>query len=378
MKILHLSSWYPDRFRPGVAPWVRQQALALSSLAQVAVLAPRSPLEWWRGRGLLEPLPPLENLLEYRPQRPWWAVKRFAEAGVTHACLRLANRIEREFGVPDVIHAHNANPAGYTALLLQQRWRSKVVITEHTGPFPAILTPRYGLRIMSTLAQADAVIGVSPFQCEQMRGAGVERGDLLAVGNMFSVVPPEDYQPAKWRGDTVNLFSVGWGALKGSEALLEAVAIVIKAGHRLHVRVAGAPADQTTLDQVAARGLTNHVELLGQLTSAQMAAEYARCDGLIHTSTYESFSLAVADALGFGKPVVITPCGGPEWFVNDGNGVVADGFTGPQIAEALLKWLNRLAASNPLLIAREIGGMFSPAAVACQLHKIYHQVLGEP
>lgn len=357
--------------QPPLGLFVRDQAAALSSLAEVGVLAPRLPFETWRGKGP-DPQPPLTGVVEWRPSAPWWGFKGLKAAGFESRCVEYADRIESTFGVPDVIHAHTTPCGGRAGLALRKRWGSRLVITEHVGPFESMLTGARGDRIIATLMEADGVIAVSDFQRERMRAAGVSR-NIDVVGNVVFEVA-RLCGPAADCGQ-IRMFSLGPpGEGKGTDILLGGLREI--AGEcDFRLRVGGGPVDRRWVDLAAESGLADRVEFLGTLSREQMVREFAACDVYLHASRYESFCLSVAEAMSAGRPVVITPCGGPEFFVSESSGVIAKGFSSAEFACALREWTGRRDGFDSDAIAGEIRARFSAEVIGRELMAVFDRVL---
>jgi glycosyltransferase involved in cell wall biosynthesis len=380
MKVLVVSGWYPDRAFPINALWVRDQAIAVSDKVTAGVLAPRSPLEWLRGRGKPDPLTPREGLYELRPQLPLWGIKRWRCSAMISCCIARAAEVEQHFGVPDIIHAHMANPGGGAALRLKQRWGSRVIITEHTGPFEQVAVPDtpFGDRVFSALEAADAVVAVSPFQRERMQACGIRR-EIEVIGNIVHEIPRRQELPASGPGGRgITLLNVGFPSrLKGTHTLIESMGLLVREGLKhIRLRIVGGDEDDEWRRLIEEHGVRDHVAFAGLVPREKLHAEYAACDAVIHASTYESFCVGAAEALSAGKSVIITPCGGPQWFVDDSNGVIAADFSAGALAAAVREWLQRREQYEPERIAAALQSRFSPGAIARQLVALYETVLG--
>jgi glycosyltransferase involved in cell wall biosynthesis len=84
--------------------------------------------------------------------------------------------------------------------------------------------------------------------------------------------------------------------------------------------------------QRVAAALGDHVKLLGPLTAAELAALYHRADIFVSASLYESYGIAVAEALSCGLPVLSWSKGGLWEFLSDGENAIRV----PQTAKAAL------------------------------------------
>ena len=94
-------------------------------------------------------------------------------------------------------------------------------------------------------------------------------------------------------------------------------------GLGVHLRIAGPTPSMEYAARVRAAG--DSVELLGEVSEAELVRLYSECDFLVHPSAVEVLSATVLEALAAGLPVL----GGPGV-----EGVVEDGVTGWSIPDA--------------------------------------------
>lgn len=76
-------------------------------------------------------------------------------------------------------------------------------------------------------------------------------------------------------------------------------------------------------------------------------------------SRYESFSLVLAEAISCGKPVVSTKCGGPEWFVKEGVGILCKPNDVESFSEGLVYMLQNYQNYDPWFLHQHIVERFS-------------------
>ncbi len=77
------------------------------------------------------------------------------------------------------------------------------------------------------------------------------------------------------------------------------------------------------------------VEYMGAMSREQVQNILCGSDLLVSTSQFETFGVAIAEALALGKPVVWTDSGGPRDFLNERNSVLVKERTGRAVAEAI-------------------------------------------
>jgi glycosyltransferase involved in cell wall biosynthesis len=99
--------------------------------------------------------------------------------------------------------------------------------------------------------------------------------------------------------------------------------------------------------------------------------QYPKHDFYILTSNFETFSIATAEAILHGLPVVTTKCGGPEEFVNETNGVFIEAITVAKTAEAILELISKIDFYNGKKMSAELQERFIEEKVVAQLKSLY-------
>lgn len=134
---------------------------------------------------------------------------------------------------------------------------------------------------------------------------------------------------------------------KGLFTTLEALALIIPKFPKLKFVLCG---DGPTRSEFVARrdalGLTNHVELRGWLSQAELLAEYQRCHLFLHpsemtgTADQEGIPNSMLEAMATGLPVVATQHGGiPEAVTHGRDGLLVPEKNPAALSEALTQML---------------------------------------
>jgi glycosyltransferase involved in cell wall biosynthesis len=106
--------------------------------------------------------------------------------------------------------------------------------------------------------------------------------------------------------------------------------------------------------QIARYNLSNNIELLGILTSAQVAMHMEWAQLLVVPSFYEGFGIVYIEGMGFGLPVIASTAGGAGEIVEPGK----DGFlVAPGDASSLSKYLSDLIQDRNKLACMGIAAM---------------------
>jgi glycosyltransferase involved in cell wall biosynthesis len=98
----------------------------------------------------------------------------------------------------------------------------------------------------------------------------------------------------------------------GLDALVDAAAELRKRVPEALVLIAGrGPLEEELEARIAARGLANHVRLLGFVADSALPAAYRAADlTVVPTAALEGFGLVTVESLAAGTPCIVTPVGG--------------------------------------------------------------------
>ena len=193
----------------------------------------------------------------------------------------------------------------------------------------------------------DHIVNVS-FECE--RKFKEKFGDNLPTCVIYNPVPAKeirqkaDEKPAlKLPEDRFNVVCMGrFTPQKGFDRMLEAVNELVKKGIRgFYVTVLGDGNDRGMLEEkIREYDLCEYVSMPGYFDNPYAVIKQANLFAL--TSRDESFSLAVAEAMVLGVPVMSTRCTGPVELLKDGEaGCLVDNST-----EGILEGLTKILTDD--------------------------------
>ena len=323
MKVLVVATWYPSERDPVAGVFVRDQVQALASRHDVAVIAPdhlsirqRVSIATEDGATVARPhflIPPIR----------WLGWNRVSSLIYRRAVIRAYRTLVREWGRPDVIHAHVAFPGGWCAATIGHAESIPVVVTEHTSAFATRLAPAFRRAATRwTLEQVDARIAVSQGLREQIRESmGV---DSHVVANAFDTDffspsgPPRHQSQVRFL--TVGILTPN----KGVDILLDAARRLVDRGIEAWELVVGGdgPSRRRLESQAARLGLGVKVRFVGRLNREGVRDWMRWCDVFVLASRQENLPGVVAEALLTDRPVIATRCGGPEYMVPPGLGLI--------------------------------------------------------
>lgn len=318
MHILVVPSFYPSDYAPGAGVFVRDQVdcvrrqgyevgVAYSDLRSLRGFSPASlgqhHFQLSKEQGGIAPLV---------RWNAWNVPGR--ECVTTRVGIRKAFRsYEREFGRPDLVHAHCGLYAGVAALELKERFGIPFVLTEHsTGYVRDIISDRMGSVVRDVFAAAERVVVVSeallisirPYCENAVVIPNVVDTDFFGSGQ--TKLSPE-----------FQITSVGGlREVKGFDVLLDAYARLARDKPGVHLNIVGEGALRSDLEDLAQHlDISNGVTFHGQLSRGDLRELLLSSNLYVSASRVETFGVAIAEAISCGLPIVATRSGGPQEIV---------------------------------------------------------------
>jgi len=229
--------------------------------------------------------------------------------------------------------------------------------------------------VREALTQSSAVIAVSPHLRSQM--LAFQPGlDIDVVGNVVRTdeFAPEPVVGGTAQGAAFRFFAAGLlTEQKGFGLLIEAIRLLVEDGRGVAVTIAGDGPLRAALEEAAA-GLP--VNFTGMLDRAGIREQMNSCDAFVAPSLHESFGVTVAEALACGKPVISTRCGGPEFVVDTGQGLLVAPASVDELASAMATAVDGELDADPAVLHASIESRFGPAAFLDAIGAVYRRVLG--
>ncbi|HZI86862.1 MAG TPA: glycosyltransferase [Pyrinomonadaceae bacterium] len=383
-KILFVPSWYPNPEDPLSGVFIQEQAVALSKKYDVAVLIPE--MAAWRNafrktagdksiKKIQEGLPVYyEYALPLLPHGPetidWDTYRRAADKGF--------RRVLKEWGRPDLIHAHVVLHGGWSALKVAKRYGIPIVLTEHSSPFSMHLGTEMSRRLVrETLTNVNRVIAISPALAKQL----LDFQPGLKIEIIGESVRTDFFLPAdtaERRSGAVKKFFVAarLAEQKGLDHLIKAVHLLVERGlSSFEVVIGGGGPDREKLEEMTKTlGVGDRCRFLGALNRDQVKEEMQNCDVFVLSSLHETFGVVVGEAMACGKPVISTRCGGPEFVVNEETGVLVDVAKPQALADAMADFILDRVSFDPQTVRRSVVNRFSPEVFARNVTAVYEQL----
>jgi glycosyltransferase involved in cell wall biosynthesis len=335
MKVVVVSEFYPRAADPVLGVWAHRQALAARDAgADVRVLVlhrpvpPRAALAARDPRALLAPLrQPRRAVIDGLDVRyvPFLAPPRPRSYGSWGAwaapTLALAlRRLRSEFPY-DLVHAHNAVPAGEA--VRRARLDVPLVVSVHGGDvyFTAPGSGAGRRAVARALGAAQLVLANSEGTARRARDAGARATRVVHLGTDL----PEPDPAAAGPGDgAATIATVAHLVARKRHADVIRALWLLRDRHRdLRYLIVGDGPERGALKALAAQlGVSDRVELAGQLAPDAARAATRRAAVFVMPSVDEAFGVAYVEAMAAGVPAI--GCrgeAGPEEIAAAGDGI---------------------------------------------------------
>jgi glycosyltransferase involved in cell wall biosynthesis len=375
MKVLHITNWYPNEQNPKEAIWIQRHINSLESYADLQFILHlevklSTKLSFIRiNRNNLS-----QRILSV-PIQSWFILELLSTLLLCLYLIKVAPRKRY-----DIINFHIAYPILTYWHLVRKFVNLPIVITEHWSAYHFnfnIKDSKKLSRIKRIFQQSISVIAVSEALSRDVQSFSEGSFPAYIVPNVVSdeficcSLPKEGLK-------SHSFFMVSnWKWPKRPDVAIDAFCKFVKElgdGYKLRIGGAGCLLPEMK-KQVARLGITDQVEFLGILDSAEIAEEMRKALAFIHCSEYETFSVVCAEALSTGCPVIASSAGGMKELVNTRNGVLVK-CNDENSWLLALKQLLVLNLSREK-IAKEAAEKFSKLEVGRAYYKVLSAVVNE-
>ena len=323
LRVLTLSSLFPDNSRPRFGPFVERQTRELAAYPDVdlRVVAPIGlppmPIALHPHYKPLRGLPLRETWQGLDVYRPRFAHMpktngRFDGAALARALVPLLHEIRADFAF-DVIDASYFFPDGPAAVSLGATFGVPVSIKARGSDIHFWGTaPGTRAQILNAAVKADGLLAVSAALKADMVAMGMPADKIRVhyTGVDLDHFVPVDRTAAKAKLGILGPLIVCAGNLleaKGQRLVVDALAQIKGAT----LVLIGKGPDRDVLEaKVAALGVDDRVRFTGSIDHADMAMWLAGADVMALASASEGLANVWIEAIACGTPVVITDVGG--------------------------------------------------------------------
>lgn len=273
---------------------------------------------------------------------------------------------------PDIVDFHYRWAPSYTRAM--KRYRGKRVFTFHNTFGEGVGATR-ALSVINDRWQSgfikgfDRIICVSDFVMEDLEARGFPASKMVSVPNGVDL-------PASLAGEGPHMLFLGrLVATKGLDHLLGAAKLLSDKRVDFELVIAGGgPEERNLRKAVASMGLEGKVKVTGRVSEEEKHRLLATCRFFVFPSTFESYGIAAAEAMAYGKAVVASNAGGLPEVVRDA-GTLVPPKDPAALARAMEEMLGDAGRRKALgKRARELAAGYAWDSVASRMENVYREV----
>ena len=287
--------------------------------------------------------------------------------------IKLYKKVEKLHGKPDIIHSHYLN-ISVLASVLKKKFNIPWVCTEHWSIINNDILPEYVKNYGKlTYPYADAIITVSNSLALRLFQHWKVRSTVIynMVSDAFFVKNTDTPNRLGFRFISVgNLIH-----RKGHDILIDAFK---KADFDTNVSltiVGGGNQRSRLQNMIDSAGLTARITLTGLKSQQEIQNLISESDVFVLASRKETFGVVYIEAMAKGLPVIATPCGGPEEFVNHENGLLVPCNRVNELTDALKYMHKNINEYNRDKIRESTLKKFSETSIAQKIEEVYLNIL---
>jgi glycosyltransferase involved in cell wall biosynthesis len=383
-KVLFLPKWYPDKYDKQFGVFLQKHAKAVSLYAKVAVLYV-TPDPTQKETFIVDETTEngfLELRIYYRKSESSNAISR--KLANLRRYLKGSKMglkvIEDKFGLPDITHVNILTRPGAIAFRMKKKYGIPYVITEQwTGygsdkfKLKGKFEQNYALKVGKN---AGAILTVSNSLKGHMQRHGFEN-DFHIIRNIIEDIDvSKNASPDPKRVKMMNISDLD-DEKKNVSGIINVFAKVAKDLDHIELHIIGGGDDEEMLRDLArSTGLyEDRIFLYGRRFNDFVYEQMPQMNFLITNSNFETFSVATAEAIINGKPVIVTRCGGPEEFVTEEVGLVIDREADDQLETAMRHMIAHHDDYDPQTLSTYAHNNFSYEKVGQHFMEIYQSIV---
>lgn len=383
-KVLFLAGWYPNKDHPISGIFIKRHAEVISKYCELAVLYIHdnitqkvTTIEYSIEEGI-KTVRVYPRSAQIKNLKIKLLINKFFFQNFFLCSYNGMKVIKKEFGRPDIIHVNVCIPMGMLAVAFDLFKGIPFIISEHFTGFSQLTKNfLYFFELKVILKRAKYICPVSDSLKKTM--------EIFFTANKYHVVPnvinTNFFTPKLVKNSQIKKQILHVSTLKDKQknisGIFFAILELIKFRKDFELHIIGDGDDREYLEKLADQlkikdkfvffhGFLNDLMLLEYITNS---------DFFILNSNYETFSVACAEALSSGVPVVATRCGGPEYYINEELGIIIEKGNMKELVCAMNFMLDNYKDYDPMILHQTIENMFGPDVIGKKIYELYQSII---
>lgn len=378
MKVLLVTRGYPQKHNNNLGLFEKDQAIALKRIGHDVAYAVVDIRSFRRKRKFGFNSYIDENGIKvYEMNWPIGPVPRkIIEYIRQEALIELYKYIQKDFGKPDIVHAHFLN-YGVISVKLCKKENIPLVITEHSS---YLMQEKHTKTIIKRARKAysacSAIIAVSQPLADVIKS--ISGFDAIVISNIVSISFPKTASKINKNNNFVFASAANLLKKKGFDTLIYGFSQLVHINKNVELWIYGDGPEKNNLIKLTKKlGIEEKVHFYGKYDRSEVYDLFSKADCFVLTSRVETFGVVYIEAMACGLPVIATKCNGPESFVNDKNGYLIPIDDDKALLKAMQNIINKRNKFDSGTIKKYAYEKFSGNVISKQITEVYNKVLNK-
>ncbi len=372
MRILFISSWFPNRLEPTNGNFVQRHAEAVALKHDVEILHTIGNFDqeevFISDDKVINGIRTL--IIYYKNSKN--PVQNF---------IRRMKAYKMGFAKmqkPDLVHASVLHNNMFFAVYLKRKYRIPFVVSEHWTSLQKENLKRTSgniKKIAKYIAKhADYILPVSENLKHSLRILGIKT-PMKVISNVVNTDVFEIKKTEK--NKTVRFLHVSsLIPRKRPDKIIETVFKLRKSGYDVALEIGGDGDTENLRKLVREFDAESYIEVFDEITYAEVAEKMQKSDCFILFSDNETQGCVILESYACGKPVIATEVGGVPEFIKPGLGVLIKKANEEQLYSSMKNFVdNTTKFEDPEVLRKFVIDNFSKESIAEQFTEVYESVI---
>lgn len=375
MIVLHIPSWFPKPEKPLDGNFILRQIATVSADTTSIILRHTEKSFLPKCSEFISDNIIFHSIITNRGKNKISLLRAYDEA---------LQQIIQQHGKPDIIHLHVALPLGMAAVILSNKYRIPLIVSEHWSIYQpqnrSQLSLKQRIQLQLIYRQASYLTTVS----ENLHHAITEtvpiaqRIPFRCVSNVVNTTvfqPTNAIENANFGKQQILHISTLDQHAKNILGILRVTKKLAKQRNDFELNIIHDLQNEEVEQYIKHNHLEKIVHLLGKKSESEVAAAIQSCAFMLQFSNYENQPCVLLESFCCGKPIVATTVGGIPEIATEENARLVK----PRDEEALLEQLNFMLdhaiAFKASEISQDAHKKYAPQVIGAQFLEIYHQLI---
>lgn len=258
--------------------------------------------------------------------------------------------------------------------------KTPVIVSEHQGPFSEVFKKKNIIEkfmIKKLIKRTSSILVVSDSLKKDMIRCGLN-GQYYIVPNVIDV---ENFKPKKIKAKgvkkrilNVSLFD---DKIKNISKIIYACKLLYSKRKDFYLTIVGDGKDRIMLEKYSKDlDLLNKVVFFDGFKEPDDLSKIMNESAfLVSFSKQETFFVAGLEAISTGIPVIATRCGGPEYYINNDNGLLIDVEDFNELVNAIDFMLDNFINYNSINLHNYVKASYSAGIIGKKISNIFNLAL---